>query len=211
MMAVAAARSCGARIAPNSTKEQHMHPAIKATIGLAIGTAVVTAASTAQAADTDSITLRPVAGRYTGSPEKYVGGGSAAKAYRNDNGSYTLAKLATTETNAYAALVVDGAQGEQLAELGSFSFDVGGHAGGGSPRMNLFWDNDGDAAYDGYALVGGASAVTDGRISIDLSNVEPYAGEDPDEDATVVSLSILVDEQGTWTIDDVMLDGEALR
>ena len=190
-----------------------MHPAIKAIVGLAVGAVIVTTASTAQAAD-NGPTLRPVAGRYSGTPGKYVGGGTAAKAYRNADGSYTLAKLATTNTDAYAALIVDGVKGEQLDELGTFSFAPTGHLGGGSPRMNLFWENnDGDAAYDGYALLGGSSAVdADGRITIDLSTVKGFVdGAAPAPDATVSSLSILVDEQGTSTIDDVILDGETLR
>jgi hypothetical protein len=168
-----------------------MHPAIKAIVGLAVGAAIVTTASTAQAADSADITLRPVAGRNAESPGKYVGGGSAVKAYRNADGSYTLAKLATTGTDAYAALIVDGVKGEQLDELGKFSFDVGGYVGGGSPRMNLFWENnDGDAAYDGYALVGGSSAVDAvGRITIDLSTVDGFIdGAETAPGATVSSL-----------------------
>jgi hypothetical protein len=156
------------------------------------------------------ITLRPVAGRYAGTPGKYVGGGNAAKAYKNVDGSYTLAKLASTETNAYAALVLDGVNGQRLDELGTFSFDIGGHLGAGSPRMNLYWDNhDGDTVYDGYALVG-SSAVTDRHFSIDPNTVPTFAGAAPTSNATVSSMSILVDEQGTSQISNVTLDGVTL-
>ena len=197
-----------------------MHPAIKAIVGLAVGAAIVTTASTAQAADTAAATLRPVAGRYTDTPDKYVGGGSAAKAYRNNDGSYTLTKLATTQTNAYAALIVEGVQGSPIADLDRFSFDVvDGRVGGGSPRLNLYFDNDGNGewsglAVDGYAMVSAQSStditLIDGLVQGEESAVTSYVGAEPLPTAEVLSLSILVDVQGTSTIDNVTLNESSL-
>jgi hypothetical protein len=170
----------------------------KGAIALVAAVAVGGAAMPAHAAD---ITIKPVAGRYSEAAGKYVGGGNDVKAKRNNDGTYTLEKLVPTSTNAYAALIIGGVDGEELDELGTFSFSVDGYQGAGSPRMNLFYDNDGDGDWDGYAF----GFPVGGTFSVDLASVTPFGGDAPESNATVVSLSILLDEEGESIISDVSL------
>ena len=54
-------------------------------------------------------------------------------------------------------------------------------------------------------------AIIDERITIDPCTVPSFHGDPHIPGARVVPLSILVDDQGTSTIDNVTLNGEKLR
>ena len=162
------------------------------------------------------ITLQPVAGRYA-TPTKHPEAGKVRWWRKRREGLPERTTAATRwpswsrrTTNTYAALIVEGIQGQPLADLHAFSFDVDGYVGAGSPRMNLSWDNDGNGT-QGRVRARGRLAV---RLSTDTSHRPrqrpAFSGVGPDGDATVVSMSILVDEQGTSTISDVTLNGGTL-
>ena len=54
-------------------------------------------------------------------------------------------------------------------------------------------------------------AIIDGHFTIDPSTASTFGGAVPEPGATVCSLSILVDEQGTSAIDNVTLNEVTLR
>ena len=54
-------------------------------------------------------------------------------------------------------------------------------------------------------------AIIDERITIDPCTVPSFHGDPHIPGARVVPLSILVDDQGTSTVDNVTLNGEKLR
>ena len=114
---------------------------------------------------------------------------------------------------AFAAAIVTGVEGITIADLGDIGFSVNGDCGAGSPRFNLLYDTNGDGQADGVAFYGCAAHVS-GSIA-DWTNMTASAAAPdfcytfPSGDctltptATVVELSVLVDEQGTWHIDHV--------
>jgi len=119
---------------------------------------------------------------------------------------------------AFAAAIVTGVEGITIAELGDIGFSVSGSCGAGSPRFNLFYDTDGDGQADGVAFYG-CSAHVSGSPAADWTSMTASAAA-PDfcytfpsgactltPASTVVELSVLVDEQGTWRIDRVQAAG----
>jgi len=115
---------------------------------------------------------------------------------------------------AFAAVIVTGVEGITIAELGDIGFSVSGSCGAGSPRFNLFYDTDGDGQADGVAFYGCAAHVSGSPAADWTSIVASAAAPDfcytfPSGDctltsaSTVVELSVLVDEMGTWRIDRV--------
>ena len=117
---------------------------------------------------------------------------------------------------AFAAVIVTGVEGTTIAELGDIGFSVSGSCGAGSPRFNLLYDTDGDGQADGVAFYG-CSAHVSGSVGDWTSMVASVATPDfcytfPSgpcmlAGSTVVELSILVDEKGTWHIDRVQAAG----
>src|SRR5206468_5769813 len=119
---------------------------------------------------------------------------------------------------AFAAAIVSGVQGMTIADLGDIGFSVSGTCGGGSPRFNLFYDTDGDGQADGVAFYGCAAHVSGtpppGWTTMSASALTPdfcYSFPNGDctlsSDATVVELSVFVDELGVWNIDLVRAAG----
>ncbi len=119
---------------------------------------------------------------------------------------------------AFAAAIVTGVEGITIADLGAIGFSVSGDCGAGSPRFNLLYDTDGDGQADGVAFYGCAAHVS-GSPAADWTSMTASAAA-PDfcytfpSDActltpasTVVELSVLVDEKGTWHIDRVQAAG----
>ena len=115
---------------------------------------------------------------------------------------------------AFAAAIVTGVEGITIADLGDIGFSVSGSCGGGSPRFNLSYDTDGDGQANGVAFYGCAAHVSGtpaaGWTSMSVSAVTPdFCYTFPDgactltPASTVVELSVLVDEKGTWHIDRV--------
>ena len=120
---------------------------------------------------------------------------------------------------AFAAAIVKGVEGITIAELGEIGFSVMGTCGAGAPRFNLYYDTNGDGQADGVAFYGCATHVSGapapGWISMTASSAVPdfcYSFEPPGActltpASTVVQLSVLVDEKGTWYIDRVLAAG----
>ena len=115
---------------------------------------------------------------------------------------------------AFAAAIVTGVEGITIADLGDIGFSVNGDCGAGSPRFNLLYDTNGDGQADGVAFYGCAAHVSGSPAADWTSMMASAAAPDfcytfPSGDctltptATVVELSVLVDEQGTWHIDHV--------
>jgi hypothetical protein len=107
-----------------------------------------------------------------------------------------------------------------LGDLGTMGFAVNGPCTNGSPRFNLYFDTDGDGSADGIAFYGCGDNVvgTDGgwtSMSVDpltdgsgyMFDGSPFAVSAGD---TVTSLSVLVDEQGTYYVDDITVAGQTL-
>ena len=115
---------------------------------------------------------------------------------------------------AFAAVIVTGVEGMTIVDLGDIGFSVSGSCGAGSPRFNLFYDTDGDGQADGVAFYGCAAHVS-GSPAADWTSIVASAAapdfcytfpSDPctlTSASTVVELSVLVDEKGTWHIDRV--------
>jgi len=119
---------------------------------------------------------------------------------------------------AFAAVIVTGVEGMTIADLGDIGFSVNGDCGAGSPRFNLYYDTDGDGQANGVAFYG-CSAHVSGSPAADWTSMTASAAA-PDfcytfpsgactltPASTVVELSVLVDEQGTWRIDRVQAAG----
>lgn len=194
-----------------------------AATGLVAGASL---AITLPAQASNDLSLKAQAGRFVGEEFKPVGAGTTAqakwtnKAAATGSHSMLLEKSVETTSPSYAAAVVDGAEGMQVGDLGTIGFSVNGQCTGGSPRFNLYFDNDADGSADGIAFYGCGNNVTgmDGdwtQMSTDA--MTPDAGYMFDgtpfalsATSTVTSLSVLVDEQGTYYVDDVVVAGQTL-
>ncbi len=163
--------------------------------------------------------LKPVAGRFVGEDFRSVGNSTAAQAQwtnktaHTDKFSVLLEKSVPTSEPAFAAVIVDGVEGTTVADLGTIGFWVSGPCTGGSPRFNLGYDTDGDGDRDGTAFYGCGNHVvaTDGdwtQMSVATATVSDN-GPVP-ATATVLSLSVLIDEQGTYVVDDVTAAGHTV-
>ena len=115
---------------------------------------------------------------------------------------------------AFAAVIVTGVEGMTIVDLGDIGFSVNGDCGAGSPRFNLLYDTNGDGQADGVAFYGCAAHVSESPAADWTSMVTSAAAPDfcytfPSDPctltsaSTVVELSVLVDEKGTWHIDRV--------
>ena len=197
----------------------------------AAGTGSRAPAASLLAADPVSLKLIPTAGNFA-PPDflKEIGNGLYSQARWTNrvalDGKFSmlLAKsvdfascyTATPQNGcaAFAAAIVSGVQGLTITDLGDIGFSVSGSCGAGSPRFNLFYDTDGDGQADGVAFYGCAAHVS-GSPAADWTSMTASAAA-PDfcytfpSDActltpasTVVGLSVLVDEKGTWYIDRV--------
>ena len=169
------------------------------------------------------IKLKPSSGRFDPTTFKPLGNSTDAQAQwtnkRALDGKFSvlLEKSVPTASPSFAAATVDGAEGLTVAELGEIGFSVNGNCGGGSPRFNLYYDNDGDGEGNAVAFYGCGNHVSGspapGWTSMLADASAPdsqfdFGGEGPLTDASVVtSLSVLVDEQGTYYIDRVQAAG----
>src|SRR5690349_4429697 len=120
----------------------------------------------------------------------------------SDHGLY-LAKDGPTATNAAAVASIDGVEGIKLADLG---YDVkdGGHCSGGAPRFNV-------TASDGFHFVGACTNGTatgvpaPGWTRFRFSNAQALPPIDPN--ATINSIAVLFDEEGSAVIDNIDVNG----
>jgi hypothetical protein len=118
---------------------------------------------------------------------------------------------------AFAAVIVTGVEGMTIADLSTIGFSVQGTCGAGSPRFNLYYDTNHDGQADGVAFYGCAAHATSSPpwTSMSASSATPdscYSFDPPGactlgSASTVVQLSVIVDEKGTWYIDQVLAAG----
>jgi hypothetical protein len=172
----------------------------------------------ATGAGADGLSLRLGAGRFDDGLTKVLGNSTDAQAQwtnkeaRTGKFSVVLEKSAPTPEWVFAGAVIAGAEGMTVADLGNLEMSVKGNCGGGAPRFNLYYDSTGDGQIDGVAFYGcGNNAVgapvngwttMSADAELDDANA-PVSG-------TVVQLSVIVDEQGIYYIDDITVDGVAL-
>jgi hypothetical protein len=120
---------------------------------------------------------------------------------------------------AFAAAIVNGVEGMTITDLGTIGFSVNGTCGAGSPRFNLYYDTNGDGQADGVAFYGCGNHVS-GSPATDWTSMSVADPSAPDfcysfpadpctltTASTVVQLSVIVDEMGTWHIDRVNAAG----
>ena len=113
---------------------------------------------------------------------------------------------------AFAAVIVTGVEGMTITDLSTIGFSVQGTCGAGSPRFNLYYSN-GGGQVDGVAFYGCAAHASPSPpwTSMSASSATPdFCYSLPGFGActlmttsTVVQLSVIVDEKGTWYIDSV--------
>jgi|ERR1051326_2292805 hypothetical protein len=132
----------------------------------------------------------------------WVAGIGLPDAGGSNHGLY-LAKDGPATTNAAAFAVIDGVAGIKLTELG---YDVkdGSHCSGGAPRFNV-------TASDGFHFVGACTNGTPtgfpapGWTRFRFSNAQAFPPIDPN--ATINSITVLFDEEGSAVIDNIDVNG----
>jgi hypothetical protein len=169
------------------------------------------------------LSLKGAAGRYNVSTFQPLGNAGDAqaswtnKAAASGKFSMQLTK-ATNDRYAYAAAIVKGTEGMTIAALGDIAFSFQGVCEGGSPRFNLYYDNDNNGTADGVAFYG-CNNVTLTTPAAGWSRATFDASVAPSEynfttglpsmtDASkVVQLSVLIDIVGSVNVDDVSAGG----
>ena len=164
------------------------------------------------------LSLKGAAGRYNVSTFQPLGNGKDAQASWTNKAALTgrfsmqLTK-ATDDQYAYAAAIVKGVEGMTVTQLGTIGFSHTGVCNGGSPRFNLFYDNNGDGGWDGYTFYGCNNVTpTDaggGWSTVSFDPLVPFGGAyDPiGPNSQVVQLSVLIDIVGSTNIDNVTAGG----
>ena len=174
----------------------------------------------ATAAKPGTIKLKPTAGRFVGDEFKPVGNSTDAQANWTNKEAETgkfsvfLQKSVPTAEPAFAAAIVDGVEGMTVGELGPIGFSVKGPCTGGSPRFNLQYDTNGDGETDGIAFYGcsnhPAGSSGDWTQMLVASTLIDDNGTIVPPTATVINLAVLVDEQGTYYVDNVRAAGNTV-
>lgn len=168
-----------------------------------------------------ALTLKTSAGRANPPDYHVIGNSTVAQAKWTNKEAYSgkfsmlLEKDAPTGDYVFAAAIVRGVEGWRVSQLGSIGFAVKGGCGGGSPRFNLYYDNNNDGQLDGVAFYGCGNHVSTGP-NADGWTVMSVNATAPDScydfslgictltgGSSVVQLSVLVDETGTYFVDDV--------
>jgi hypothetical protein len=169
------------------------------------------------------LSLKGAAGRYNVNTFQPLGNsGDAQASWTNKTaatGKFSMQLIkATNDRYAYAAAIVKGTERMTVAALGDIAFSFKGDCAGGSPRFNLYYDNDGNGTADGVAFYGCNNVTLTtpvagwSRATFDAS-VAPFeynftTGLPSMTDAsTVVQLSVLIDIVGTVNVDDVAAGG----
>lgn len=190
---------------------------------MALAAAVALAAAPSAgsvAAQPDGIKLKPVAGRFGPEPDyKPLGNSTSAQAQwtnkQAETGKFSvlLDKSVPTSEWAYAAAIVNGVEGKTVAGLGTIGFSVNGTCGGGSPRFNLYYDTDNDGQADGVAFYGCGNHIvgsSGGWTQMAVADATVSDSGPVPATAKVVQLSVLVDEQGTYFVDNVKAAGQTV-
>lgn len=172
--------------------------------------------------------LHGTAGRANPPDYKVLGNGKAAQAQwtnkQAETGKFSmlLQKSAPTTDYVFAAAIVKGVEGLTVAGLGNIGLSSKTVCTNGSPRFNLEYDSTGDGVSDGVAFYGCANhsgAPVNGwyHMLADASTPDTcYSFGTPlglctlTDASTVTSLSVIVDEQGTYYVDNVIAAGQTV-
>lgn len=121
-----------------------------------------------------------------------------------------LAKDCDTPTNASAGAVLEGIKGEVLECGATFGYDIkdGSQCEAGSPRFNVNYTT--SAGISGFSFVGGCANGT----KVDLGNgwarvtfdVCSQAFPPIPAGSTITSASLIVDDQGEYTLDNIRVN-----
>jgi hypothetical protein len=191
---------------------------------VAIGVAVPVALAAPSA---PSITLKPVAGNYPPPAfDKATGNGKYSQAQWTNKQAHTGSKSillqksvdyfscysATPENGcaSFAGVVVKGVEGLN-ANNHPIGYSFKGESLGGSPRVNLYYDNDGDGEWDGYKFLAdsttaGAPDASGWRTVTDNTSLGVTVGDAMLPAATIIQLSLIIDNKQTTHVDDVVFD-----
>jgi len=124
----------------------------------------------------------------------------------------TLAKNCPTSTNASAGTVLNGATGETVQCGPTFGYDIkdGSTCEAGSPRFNVSYTTGGTS---GFSFLGGCANATKvslgngwTRVTIDPCNPGQAFPPIP-AGSTITSVVLIVDDMGTYTLDNIQLNG----
>jgi opacity protein-like surface antigen len=197
---------------------------------LIVAAAVLVAAAAVASAVTAApppIKLKPVAGNIPPPAfDKLTGNGTYSQAQWTNKQAHTgkfsvllqksvdFASCYTSTPQdgcaAFAGIEVKGVEGMN-ANGHTIGYWFKGDCAGGSPRMNLFYDNDGDGQYDGYKFLadcttGGAADANGWRQVTDNTSGGVTVGAAMAPTATIVELDVIVDNKQTTYVDDVQFD-----
>lgn len=176
------------------------------------------------------ISLKGQAGRFDTTTFQALGNSTDAQASWTNkvslDGRFSMSLQKTTNDQyAYAAAVVDGVNGRTVSSLGDLAFSFTGVCNGGSPRFNLYYDSDGDGQANGIAFLGCNNVtltqpaagwqtatfpnalVAAGGVGGSCYDFNPAGPCSIGPNATVTSLSVLIDIVGSNNIDRVSVNG----
>jgi hypothetical protein len=189
-----------------------------------LGLLAMLAVSSASAAP--GLKLKPTAGRANPPDYNTLGNSTVAQAQWTNkealDGKFSvlLQKTAPTADYVWAAVVVDGTEGMTVGSLGTLGFSVKGACGGGAPRFNLYFnDGAGNSGLAFYGCGNHISGTSGAWTSMSASALVPDSCYDYapvvgpctiSAASTVIQLSVIVDEQGTYYVDRVQAAGQTL-
>jgi hypothetical protein len=129
------------------------------------------------------------------------------------NFGLSLAKNCATSTNASAGAVLNGVKGTTVQCGPTFGYDIKDGSGceAGSPRFNVSYTTPLGAS--GFSFLGGCANATKvplgngwTRVTIDpCSPVQAFPPIPPG--STLQSVVLIVDDMGTYTLDNILLNG----
>lgn len=177
-------------------------------------------------ANADGLRLRLSAGRSNPPWEKILGNSTVAQAQWTNKQAHTgkfsvlLEKDAPLTDYVFAGATIEGLKGSTVADLGDLGLWAKGGCGGGAPRFNLYYDNDGDGGMDGVAFYGCGNHIVGAPGTWTQMLADASAPESCydfttfvctlSDASTVVQLSVIVDEPGTYYVDDISVAGVTL-
>ena len=132
----------------------------------------------------------------------------------NTHFGLSLAKECATSTNASAGVVLNGVVGDTVQCGPTFGYDIkdGSPCEAGSPRFNVSYITPGGTS--GFSFLGGCANATKvalgngwTRVTIDPCSASQAFPPIP-EGSTLQSVVLIVDDMGTYTLDNIQLNGK---
>ena len=133
-------------------------------------------------------------------PWVYNTGSTASWKVSKGNHVLVLAKNVATSENTAAGAALKGIAGTKFSDLTQLGWNlIDGTQGGGAPRWNIYYGPHG-GDMRGYMFV---------RPAIGSSGIQTFAptdgfivGDAPEPGDEIMGMDVIVDEQGSWTLDD---------